>query len=109
MPEAAPLAKVMATQGYGASVVLHGFTFDDAYAHALELQEESGATFIQPFDDPDVIAGQGTLGLEMLSDLPDADALLVPIGGGRLLAGIAIGGPAQTPNLTHIRPEAGGR
>src|SRR6266571_3349045 len=108
MPEAAPLAKVMATQGYGASVVLHGFTFDDAYAHALELQEESGATFIQPFDDPDVIAGQGTLGLEMLSDLPDADALVVPIGGGGLLAGIAIAARALRPNITIIGVQAQG-
>ncbi len=108
MPEAAPLAKVMATQGYGASVVLHGFTFDDAYAHALELQEESGATFIQPFDDPDVIAGQGTLGLEMLSDLPDADALVVPIGGGGLLAGIAIAARALRPNITIIGVQAEG-
>src|SRR5947209_1788100 len=79
MPETAPLAKVMATQGYGASVVLHGFTYDDAYQHCLELQEASGATFIHAFDDPDVIAGQGTLGLEMLSDLPDADALVLAI------------------------------
>jgi len=108
MPEAAPLAKVMATQGYGASVVLHGFTFDDAYAHALELQEASGATFIQPFDDPDVIAGQGTLGLEMLSDLPDADALVVPIGGGGLLAGIAIAARALRPNITIIGVQAQG-
>jgi threonine dehydratase len=108
MPETAPLAKVMATQGYGASVVLHGFTFDDAYAHALELQEESGATFIQPFDDPDVIAGQGTLGLEMLSDLPDADALVVPIGGGGLLAGIAIAARALRPNITIIGVQAEG-
>ena len=102
------MAKVMATQGYGASVVLHGFTFDDAYAHALELQEESGATFIQPFDDPDVIAGQGTLGLEMLSDLPDADALVVPIGGGGLLAGIAIAARALRPNITIIGVQAEG-
>ena len=108
MPETAPLAKVMATQGYGASVVLHGFTFDDAYAHALELQEASGATFIQPFDDPDVIAGQGTLGLEMLSDLPDADALVVPIGGGGLLAGIAIAARALRPNITIIGVQAEG-
>ena len=67
MPETAALAKVVATQGYGASVVLHGFTYDDAYQRSLELQAEMGATFIHPFDDPDVIAGQGTLGLEMRS------------------------------------------
>ncbi len=90
MPETAALAKVVATQGYGASVVLHGFTYDDAYQRSLELQAETGATFIHPFDDPDVIAGQGTLGLEMLSDLPDADAVVVPVGGGGLIAGVAI-------------------
>ncbi|HLG78711.1 MAG TPA: pyridoxal-phosphate dependent enzyme, partial [Ktedonobacteraceae bacterium] len=66
MPVSAPLAKVTATQGYGATVVLHGNTYDDAYKHCLDLQQESGATFIHAFDDPDVIAGQGTLALEML-------------------------------------------
>src|SRR6266571_9243535 len=79
MPETAPLAKVTATQGSGDEVVLHGFTYDDAYQHCLELQQETGATFIHAFDDPDVVAGQGTLGLEMLNDLPDADAIVVPV------------------------------
>ncbi len=108
MPETAPLAKVMATQGYGATVVLHGFTYDDAYAHCLELQEESGAAFIHAFDDPDIIAGQGTLGLEMLSDLPDADALVIPIGGGGLISGIAIAARALRPNITIIGVQAEG-
>ncbi|HVB71983.1 MAG TPA: threonine ammonia-lyase [Ktedonobacteraceae bacterium] len=108
MPETAPLAKVMATQGYGATVVLHGFTYDDAYQRCLELQEQSGATFIHAFDDPDVIAGQGTLGLEMLSDLPDADALVVPIGGGGLMAGIAIAARALRPDITIIGVQAEG-
>lgn len=108
MPETAPLAKVMATQSYGASVVLHGFTYDDAYAHCLELQEESGAAFIHAFDDPDIIAGQGTLGLEMLSDLPDADALVVPIGGGGLISGIAIAARALRPDITIIGVQAAG-
>jgi threonine dehydratase len=108
MPETAPLAKVMATQGYGANVVLHGFNYDDAYQHCLALQEESGATFVHAFDDPDVIAGQGTLGLEMLSDLPDADALVVPIGGGGLIAGIAIAARALRPNITIIGVQAEG-
>ncbi len=108
MPETAPLAKVMATQGYGASVVLHGFTYDDAYAHCLQLQEESGAAFIHAFDDPDIIAGQGTLGLEMLSDLPDADALVVPIGGGGLMSGIAIAARALRPDITIIGVQAAG-
>jgi len=108
MPEAAPLAKIMATQGYGAQVILHGSTYDDAYQHCLELQEKSGAAFVHAFDDPDVIAGQGTLGLEMLSDLPDADALVVPIGGGGLISGIAIAAKALRPNITVIGVQAAG-
>ncbi|MDQ2906912.1 MAG: threonine ammonia-lyase [Ktedonobacteraceae bacterium] len=108
MPETAPLAKITATQGYGAQVVLHGFTYDDAYQHCLELQQQTGATFIHAFDDPDVIAGQGTLGLEMLSDLPDADALVVPIGGGGLIAGIAIAARALRPDITIIGVQAAG-
>jgi threonine dehydratase len=108
MPETAPLVKVMATQGYGASVVLHGFNYDDAYQRCLELQEETGATFVHAFDDPDVIAGQGTLGLEMLSDLPDADAIVVPVGGGGLIAGIAIAARALRPNITIIGVQAAG-
>ena len=108
MPETAPLAKVTATQGYGANVVQHGFTYDDAYQYCLKLQETSGATFIHAFDDPDIIAGQGTLGLEMLSDLPDADALVVPIGGGGLIAGIAIAARALRPDITIIGVQAAG-
>jgi threonine dehydratase len=108
MPEAAPLAKVMATQGYGAQVILQGFTYDDAYQHCLELQAESGAVFVHAFDDPDVIAGQGTLGLEMLSDLPDADAIVVPIGGGGLISGIAIAARALRPNIRIIGVQAAG-
>ncbi len=108
MPETAALAKVMATQSYGAKVVLYGFTYDDAYQRCLELQEESGAAFIHAFDDPDIIAGQGTLGLEMLSDLPDADAVIVPIGGGGLIAGIAIAARALRPDITIIGVQAAG-
>src|SRR6266516_3030590 len=108
MPETAPLAKVTATQGYGAEVVLHGFTYDDAYQYCLELQQESGATIIHAFDDTAIIAGQGTLGLEMLSDLPDADALVVPIGGGGLIAGIAIAARALRPNIKIIGVQAAG-
>ncbi|HAE84195.1 MAG TPA: threonine ammonia-lyase [Ktedonobacter sp.] len=108
MPETAPLAKVTATQGYGANVVLHGFTYDDAYQHCLDLQLETGATFIHAFDDPDVVAGQGTLGLEMLSDLPDADAIIVPVGGGGLIAGIAIAARALRPDITIIGVQAAG-
>ncbi|GCE26287.1 threonine ammonia-lyase [Dictyobacter alpinus] len=108
MPESAPLAKVTATEGYGANVVLFGATYDDAYQHCLELQRETGATFIHAFDDPQVIAGQGTLGLEMLNDLPDADAIIVPIGGGGLISGIAIAARALKPDITIIGVQASG-
>ncbi len=108
MPENAPLAKVTATQGYGADVVLSGATYDDAYQRCLELQQELGATYVHAFDDPDVVAGQGTLGLEMLNDLPDADAIVVPIGGGGLISGIAIAARALKPDITIIGVEAAG-
>jgi threonine dehydratase len=108
MPENAPLAKVTATQDYGANVVLYGATYDDAYQRCCEIQQETGATFIHAFDDPDVIAGQGTLGLEMLNDLPDADALVVPIGGGGLISGIAIAARALKPDITIIGVQAEG-
>ena len=108
MPENAPLAKATATQDYGAKVVLHGATYDDAYQRCVELQQESGATFIHAFDDPDIIAGQGTLGLEMLNDLPDADAIVVPIGGGGLISGIAIAARALKPDITIIGVQAAG-
>ncbi len=108
MPESAPLAKVTATEGYGAKVVLYGATYDDAYQHCLELQQQSGATFIHAFNDPYVVAGQGTLGLEMLNDLPDADAIIVPIGGGGLISGIAIAARALKPDITIIGVQASG-
>ncbi len=89
MPKAAPIAKVQATEGYGARVVLAGDCYDDAYAEACRICEEEGATFLHPYNDPEVIAGQGTLGLEILSDLPYVDVIVAPAGGGGLLAGIA--------------------
>lgn len=89
MPDGAPISKVEATKGYGATVKLVGETYDDAYAYAKQLQEETGATFIHPFDDLDVIAGQGTIGLEILEQLPQVDNIVVPIGGGGLISGIA--------------------
>lgn len=89
MPKAAPIAKVQATEGYGARVVLAGDCYDDAYKRACEICSEEGALFLHPYNDPEVIAGQGTLGLEILGDLPYVDAIVVPAGGGGLLAGIA--------------------
>jgi len=89
MPKTAPIAKVQATQGYGAKVVLAGDCYDDAYAEACRICETEQATFLHPYNDREVIAGQGTLGLEILSDLPYVDMIVVPAGGGGLLAGIA--------------------
>ena len=89
MPKAASIAKVQATQGYGAKVVLAGDCYDDAYAEACRICEAEGAIFLHPYNDPEVIAGQGTLGLEILSDLPYVDSVVVPAGGGGLLAGVA--------------------
>lgn len=89
MPKIAPIAKAQATEGYGAKVVLEGDCYDDAYACACRICEEEGAVFLHPYNDPEVIAGQGTLGLEILSDLPYVDVIVVPAGGGGLLAGVA--------------------
>ena len=89
MPKAAPIAKVQATEGYGAKVVLAGDCYDAAYARAKEICESEGATFLHPYNDPEVIAGQGTLGVEILGDLPTVDVIIVPAGGGGLLAGVA--------------------
>ena len=97
MPENAPVAKVTATQGYGARVVLAGEDYDRAFAHALALQKETGAVFIHSFDDPEIIAGQGTLALELLAGLPDLDAVVVPVGGGGLIAGIVLAAKALRP------------
>lgn len=89
LPDGAPISKVEATKRYGAEVCLVKGVYDDAYNKAIELQQETGSTFIHPFNDPDVIAGQGTIGLEILNQLPDADVVVVPVGGGGLIAGVA--------------------
>ena len=89
MPDGAPISKVEATKGYGAEVILVPGVYDDAYNKALELQKEKGYTFVHPFDDEDVIAGQGTIGLEILNQLENIDAVVVPIGGGGLISGVA--------------------
>ncbi len=98
MPDIAPIAKVEATKSYGAEVHLVPGTYDDASAYAKKLCKERGMTFVHPFDDPDVIAGQGTVGLEILEQLPDVDAVLVPVGGGGLISGVAFA-------IKHLRPE----
>lgn len=89
MPTNTPTVKVVQTEGHGATVVLHGDTFDAAYAHARVLEAERGLTFVHPFDDPRIIAGAGTVALEMLEDVPQIDTIVTPIGGGGLISGMA--------------------
>ncbi|MCL5266291.1 MAG: threonine ammonia-lyase [Chloroflexi bacterium] len=108
MPETAPLAKVTATRDYGAEVILKGNTYDEACAYAQDLQHQMGLTFIHPFDDWKVMAGQGTIGLEILDALPDVDAAIVPIGGGGLIAGVATALKAHQPKLKVIGVQAAG-
>lgn len=98
LPAGAPISKVEATKGYGAEVCLVPGVYDDAYQKALELRDKYGYTFVHPFDDPKVIAGQGTIGLEILEDMPDVDAVIVPIGGGGLISGVAFA-------IKSLRPE----
>jgi threonine dehydratase len=102
MPESASPAKVDATKGYGAKVVLHGSAFDETLEMAKSISHKEGATFIHPFDDPKVIAGQGTVGLEMLDAQPDLTMLVVPVGGGGLISGVAIAGKAISPGVKVI-------
>lgn len=108
LPDGAPISKVEATKGYGAQVVLVPGVYDDAYNKALELQKEKGYTFIHPFDDEDVIAGQGTIGLEILSQLPQADAVVVPVGGGGLISGIAFAIKSLNPMIKVYGVQAEG-
>ncbi|HSY19222.1 MAG TPA: threonine ammonia-lyase [Candidatus Acidoferrales bacterium] len=105
MPRFAPLVKVARCRRFGATVVLHGDTFDEARREANRLAEERRLTYIHPFDDPQVIAGQGTLAFEILEQVPDADAVLVPVGGGGLLAGVATVWQALKPELQIIGVE----
>lgn len=103
MPATAPLAKVTATKSYGANVVLEGLVYDDAYAKAVELQKETGATFLHPFNDEYVIAGQGTIGLEIFEQMNNkVDTILCPIGGGGIIAGVAVAAKALNPNVKII-------
>ncbi len=108
LPDGAPISKVEATKRYGAEVVLVEGVYDDAYERALQLRDERGYTFIHPFDDELVIEGQGTIGLELMEQLPDLDAVIVPVGGGGLISGIAFAVKALNPDVKVYGVQAAG-
>ncbi len=108
LPDNAPISKIEATKGYGADVCLVEGVYDDAYKKALQLRDEKGYTFIHPFDDVDVIAGQGTIGLELLQQLPEVEAVIVPIGGGGLISGIAYAIKNLNPQVKVYGVQAAG-
>ena len=108
MAENATPSKIAATRGYGAEVVLHGAIWDDANEKAKELVREQGLTYVHPFDDLDLIAGQGTVGLEIVRDWPEVDVIVVPIGGGGLISGIAMAAKALKPSVRVIGVESSG-
>lgn len=102
MPVTAPIAKIDATRGYGAEVVLYGKTFDEAKQKAFEIADQTGAVFLHPYDDVDVIAGQGTIGIEILNEMWDVDVVIAPIGGGGLISGVALALKSFNPNIRII-------
>jgi threonine dehydratase len=106
MPETTPILKVANTRALGAQVVLHGGSYDEAYAEARRIEQQDGLTFVHPFDDEAIIAGQGTIGLELLDQVPALDAVLVPVGGGGLISGIAIALKTLRPQTRVIGVEA---
>lgn len=108
LPAGAPLSKVEATKNYGAEVCLVDGVYDDAYQKALQLKEEMGYTFVHPFDDENVIAGQGTIGIELLDQLPDVEAVIVPVGGGGLISGVAFAIKSLRPNVKIYGVQASG-
>ncbi|MFB6123049.1 MAG: threonine ammonia-lyase [Haloferacaceae archaeon] len=108
MPEHAPVSKVKATERYGGEVVLHGADYSEAQAHAHELEDEEGRTYVHAFDDPVVMAGQGTIGLEIIEDCPNVETVVVPIGGGGLIAGIATALKEKNPDVRVVGVQAEG-
>lgn len=108
LPDAAPISKIEATKSYGAEICLVKGIYDDAYAKALELRDEKGYTFIHPFDDEDVIAGQGTIGLELIEQLDNIEAVIVPIGGGGLISGVAFALKSLNPDIKVYGVQAAG-
>ncbi|MBT9283045.1 MAG: threonine ammonia-lyase [Hydrogenibacillus schlegelii] len=108
MPETAPRTKIQGTASYGARVILHGRTYDEAYAYARRMAEAEGLTYVHAFDDPDVIAGQGTVGLEIVKQAPELDLVVVPVGGGGLLSGVATAVRALSPETEVVGVQAAG-
>jgi len=108
MAENATPSKIAATEGYGAEVVLHGSIWDEANEKALELVQERGLTYVHPFDDPRLIAGQGTVGLEIMEDFPDAEVVVVPIGGGGLISGVSMAVKSINPDIRVVGVESSG-
>ena len=108
LPDGAPISKIEATKSYGAEVCLVNGVYDDAYAKALELKEQEKYTFIHPFDDENVILGQGTIGLELIEQLPKMDAVIVPVGGGGLISGVAFAIKSLNPNIKVYGVQASG-
>lgn len=108
MPEHAPISKIKATEGYGGTVVLHGTDYNEAQAHAHEIERKEGRTYLHAFDDWNVMAGQGTIGLEIMDDCPDVDTVIVPIGGGGLIGGVATAVKAFDPAVRVIGVQAEG-
>jgi len=108
MPRFAPVSKVKATRGYGASVRLEGVDYDEAQAYAHELERKESRTYVHAFDDPVVMAGQGTIGLEIVDDCPDLDTVVVPIGGGGLISGVAVAIKEQLPDVRVVGVQAEG-
>ena len=108
LPDGAPISKVEATRSYGAEICLVPGVYDDAYNKALELRDKYGYTFIHPFNDEDVIAGQGTIGLEILKSMPDLDAIIVPVGGGGLISGVAFAAKKLNPKIKVYGVQATG-
>lgn len=106
MPKGAPISKILATRQYGAEVELHGSVFDEALNYALDLKQQTEAAFVHPFDDQFIVAGQGTVGLEILAQLPDVEAVVCPIGGGGLIAGLAMAIKEQKPDVLVYGIEA---
>jgi len=108
MPESTPLTKVQGVKAFGANVILHGSNYDEAYAYAVKFGEEKGYDFVHPFTDDEVMAGQGTVAMEMLESEPDLDAMIVPVGGGGLISGMAVAAKALKPDIHVIAVSAEG-